>query len=57
MTFTVKGCFFIRLGRAIGALSLGIVILVFCLPSFSQSNLGRIFGTVTDQSGGAIAGA
>ena len=57
MTFTVKGCFFIRLGRAIGALSLGIVILVFCLPSFSQTNLGRIFGTVTDQSGGVIVAA
>ena len=57
MTFAVKGCFFIRLGRAIATLSLGIVILLFCLPSFSQTNLGRIFGTVTDQSGGVIVGA
>src|SRR5580658_9498880 len=26
-------------------------------PSYAQSNLGRIFGAVTDQSGGAIVGA
>ncbi len=57
MTFGVKGCFFIRRGRAITTLSLGIVTLLFCLPSFSQTNLGRIFGTVTDQSGGVIVGA
>src|ERR1700676_3039017 len=32
-------------------------MLLLCLPAFSQGNLGRILGTVTDQSGGVIAGA
>ena len=36
-------------------LSLGL--LVVSLPSFSQGNAGRIAGAVTDQTGGAIAGA
>jgi hypothetical protein len=31
--------------------------LLLCLPLFSQGNLGRITGTVTDQSGGVVAGA
>ncbi len=33
------------------------VILLASLPAFSQANLGRILGTVTDQTGGAMAGA
>ncbi len=40
--------------------SLGLVLglgLLFCLPAFAQLNYGRIFGAVTDQSGGAIANA
>src|SRR5271165_4516563 len=32
-------------------------ILLLCLPAFSQANLGRILGTVTDQTGGAMSGA
>ena len=32
-------------------------MLLLCLPAFSQGNFGRILGTVTDQSGGVIAGA
>src|ERR1700730_11738434 len=32
-------------------------LLLFGLPAFSQLNFGRISGGVTDQSGGAIAGA
>src|ERR1700694_5076275 len=32
-------------------------MLLLCLPAFSQGNLGRILGTVTDQSGGVISGA
>ena len=31
--------------------------LILCVPSFAQLNYGRIFGAITDQSGGAIAGA
>ncbi len=36
---------------------LGLALLLACLPSFSQGNGGRITGAVTDQTGGAIAGA
>lgn len=32
-------------------------LLFLCLSAFSQGNFGRILGTVTDQSGGVIAGA
>jgi len=33
------------------------LMLVASVPVFSQANLGRIQGTVTDQSGGVVAGA
>jgi len=36
---------------------LGCGLLLFALPVFSQVNTGRILGTITDQSGGVIAGA
>src|SRR6202521_4133648 len=32
-------------------------LLLLCLPLFSQGSSGRILGTVTDQSGGVVAGA
>ena len=32
-------------------------MLLLCLPAFSQGSFGRILGTVTDQSGGVVAGA
>ena len=38
-------------------LSLGVALLAFCMPAFSQLNLGRIIGSVTDESGGVMAGA
>jgi hypothetical protein len=34
-----------------------LVVLLLSVPAFSQGNLGRIMGTVTDQSGGVVAGA
>ena len=34
-----------------------IVAFLFCLPLRAQVNTGRISGQITDQSGGAIAGA
>jgi len=34
-----------------------LVMLLICLPAFSQGSSGRILGTVTDQSGGVVAGA
>jgi hypothetical protein len=32
-------------------------VFLLCVPAFSQGNTGRILGTVTDQSGGVVAGA
>jgi hypothetical protein len=43
--------------RLIQALALVIGAFLVCGPLFSQGNLGRITGTITDQSGGVIAGA
>src|SRR5579863_174633 len=34
-----------------------VILLLLSVPAFSQGNTGRILGTVTDQSGGVIAGA
>jgi hypothetical protein len=42
---------------AIQLLTIAIAIILFCAPSFAQGNAGRIMGTVTDQSGGVVAGA
>ncbi len=35
----------------------GLVVLLAALPLFSQGSAGRILGSVTDQSGGVVAGA
>src|ERR1700676_415502 len=42
---------------AIKFLTVTFGVLLLCLPAFSQGNTGRILGTVTDQSGGVVAGA
>jgi hypothetical protein len=34
-----------------------LAVLLVCLPAFSQGSFGRILGTVTDQTGGVVAGA
>ena len=44
-------------GKAIQFLGGALVILLLSVPAFSQGNTGRILGTVTDQSGGVVAGA
>ncbi|MBZ5659320.1 MAG: TonB-dependent receptor [Acidobacteriia bacterium] len=33
------------------------MVLLLCVPAFSQGSAGRIAGTITDSNGGAIAGA
>src|ERR1700722_11506960 len=38
-------------------LAVTMALLLFCLPVSAQLNTGRISGQVTDQTGGAIAGA
>lgn len=44
-------------GKLAQALALAGAALLICVAAFSQANTGRIMGTVTDQSGGAIVGA
>jgi len=53
----MRGLLFKRVRRAAEVLFVGVAILLSCLPVFSQGNLGRILGVVTDQTGGVIAGA
>jgi hypothetical protein len=47
----------LRLGKTLRLLAATIGVFLLCLPSFAQGTAGRILGTVTDQSGGVIAGA
>jgi len=44
-------------GKAIQLVVGALAIILLCVPAFSQGNAGRILGTVTDQSGGVVAGA
>src|SRR5215469_9094756 len=37
--------------------ALGLLFAVTCSPLLSQGSSGRIFGNITDQSGGSVAGA
>jgi Carboxypeptidase regulatory-like domain/TonB dependent receptor len=45
------------LRKAVRLLGGTIGVLLLCLPLFSQANFGRILGTITDLSGGVMAGA
>ena len=49
------GCGWMR--HTIRVLGASIGVLLICLPLFSQANQARLLGTVTDASGGVIAGA
>jgi Carboxypeptidase regulatory-like domain/TonB dependent receptor len=42
---------------ALGVLSLSLAVLFGCPQLFAQGSAGRILGAVTDQTGGAVAGA
>jgi len=44
-------------GKAALWLGCALAILLITVPAFSQGNAGRIMGTVTDQTGGTVAGA
>ena len=46
-----------RSKKAVQLLGGLFAVLLLCLPAFSQGSFGRILGTVTDQSGGVVAGA
>ena len=43
--------------NAICVMAGSLGVLLFCSPAFAQVNTGRILGTITDQTGGVIAGA
>src|SRR5580704_10433320 len=43
--------------RFVQFLGAGVLFLLCCLPAFSQVSYGRISGSVTDESGGVVAGA
>ena len=44
--------------KLLQVLALAYAVLLICVPGFSQgSSTGRILGAITDQSGGAVAGA
>jgi len=44
-------------GKLAQALALACAVFLICVAAFSQANTGRILGTITDQTGGAIVGA
>jgi hypothetical protein len=46
-----------RASKAISVLGAILGVLLFSVSLFSQGNFGRILGTITDQSGGVVAGA
>src|ERR1017187_8853193 len=46
-----------KTGACIRVLAVAVGVFLACLPVFSQGRAGRILGSVTDQSGGVLAGA
>jgi hypothetical protein len=54
---TSKRSWGVGLRKAMQFLGGTLGVLLLCLPMFSQGSFGRIMGTVTDQSGGVVAGA
>ncbi len=50
-------CFRLKVGGGLRLLAAGVCALITCLPAFPQGSEGRILGSVTDQSGGVVAGA
>jgi Carboxypeptidase regulatory-like domain/TonB dependent receptor-like, beta-barrel len=62
MTATFRGSS-VRVLKCVQSLSLTritfalVLACLWCAPLFPQGNAGRILGTVTDQSGGAVGGA
>ena len=49
--------FRLKMSECVRVSAAAVCALLVCVPAFSQGNVGRILGSVTDQSGGVIAGA
>jgi hypothetical protein len=47
----------VRCRKALQLLGGVLAMLLLCVPAYSQGSSARILGTVTDQSGGVVAGA
>jgi hypothetical protein len=54
--FSETNCISAWLEKTVAILAMGVVLMLG-LPAWSQGNLGRILGVVTDQSGSIVAGA
>ncbi len=57
MTSLAKSAVCQNVEKALQVFATTLAVLLLCVPVFAQGGAGRIIGTVTDQSGGAIAGA
>ena len=53
----IKSALQSNMKKALHVLGVMFGVLLLCLPAFSQGSAGRVQGTITDQSGGAVAGA
>jgi hypothetical protein len=51
----LSGC--VNSMKAVRILCVSLALFLACVPAFSQGSAGRIQGSVTDQSGGNVAGA
>src|ERR1700719_1944059 len=49
--------FRLKTGDCIRVLAATVAVLLVSLPLFSQGSAGRILGSITDQTGGFLAGA
>src|SRR5690349_12405731 len=49
--------FRLKTGVCLSVFIAAVSASLMCLPAFSQGSAGRILGSVTDQSGGVLAGA
>ena len=54
---TSKKSWGVSFRKAMQLLGGTMAVLLLCLPLFSQGVFGRLWGTITDQSGGVISGA
>src|SRR5258706_4652611 len=56
-SYSINKTWCVCLRKAFQAFCALLGLLLLCPPAYSQGSFGRILGTVTDQSGGGVAGA
>jgi hypothetical protein len=57
LSVTGKAAVSPSIGKGLQVLGTTLLVLLLCVPAFSQGSAGRIVGTITDQTAGAIGGA